>query len=87
MKKFLFANPFQPELCPHLWLAVYLSTHDIGLDTNNALFPGNHTASRIGKALQQLIKSVVDGGGPHIQYAVIPYCRALQYKIMPISAE
>jgi hypothetical protein len=64
MKKFLFANPLQPELCPHLWLAVYLSTHDIGLDNNNALFPGNHTASRIGKALQQLIKSVVEGGGP-----------------------
>ena len=68
MGKHVYANPGDPVVCPILWLAVYLCTHEIweadgttgGQFKNAPIFPGNHQGRRMGKRLSKLINDIME---------------------------
>lgn len=51
----LYANPFTPEICPVLALALRLMS--FGLNANGALFEGNQQQSRFGETLKRHLSS------------------------------
>jgi hypothetical protein len=51
----VYANPVNPEICPILSLAIYLSI--FGFSTFNQLFPGKTQYNRFSKAFKRLLES------------------------------
>ncbi len=49
----IFANPFQPEICPVLSLGVYLLCFPVTSESEHKLFPGSTQFNRFSKILKR----------------------------------
>ena len=60
-EKHVYANPYNPAICPMLALAVFIFCKYRGSDVvRQQLFDGNDSENRFGKALMKVMKSIRD---------------------------